>query len=464
MYRTITQVIAIVILILIGSMFFIPVVSDDKFSYGISIDVDMVRRYKILPGDDKPYCVAEKGRYIYVTGIGNNGAVAYIFKIDKDRGYVQKVWNTAREGCEIEFHDCMFIGDYLYIIGIGCANRGDTTWMYLVFNETLALLLKVEENPTSKEDWVHALTSDGEYIYAVGGINGTGGYKAVMVWQWRVEKRKLDLSPISSYTSKNIYGGRPFDIEINPVTNHIWIVGTNRKPYERVFMWSILILDKNLRLVKEFTLEELRGQALTVCFDNRGYAYIGGDDAVIKMDNDGDIMKVQEYRNITFSKSMCLDDYVFMVGDILRPNKTRHQIAVLMDTDLNIVSMKVLHDPTNATSSYFDIGSLAFDGSYIYVAGHEETIRYNNLFEWTVYKLSLRRNGEIITAPPKIINPVSPIFTPSQETHTIPLYTVLVITTVVLIASYVIFRYRVHRKKYPKLSGKRLGRRVANIR
>ncbi|MEM4040784.1 MAG: hypothetical protein QXM83_03075, partial [Ignisphaera sp.] len=330
-------------------------------------------------------------------------------------------------------------------IGIDCQDSRDTSWMFLVFNENLTLLLDVRENPTPKEDWVHAFTSDGEYIYAVGAVNGTGGYKAVMVWQWRVEKRRLwDLRLVSSYTSREIYGGRPFDIEINPITNHLWIVGTNRKPYDKIFMWSIMILDKDLKPVKEYTLlEELQGQALTICFDKHGYAYIGGDDAVIKMDIDGNIVDIRRYTNMTFSKSLCINDLIFMVGDVLKQNRTRHQIAVLMDTNLNILSIKDLHDPTNATSSYFDIGSLAFDGRYIYVAGHEEVIRLENRFGWVIYKLSLKRDGEIITSTPKTISPVVPL-NASQfaQISDILKYITLPIVIIALAVGFIVLRYK----------------------
>ncbi|MEM4682286.1 MAG: hypothetical protein QXR37_02925 [Ignisphaera sp.] len=438
------NILSIVVVIIVLVSLVTTLVSADRDAM-YSIDVEMVRRLKILPGDDKPYCVAERDRFIYVAGIGDNGDVAYVFKMDKDRGYIQKVWNMGRKGCPIELHDCGFIGDKLYVIGIDCQDSRDTSWMFLVFNENLTLLLNVRENPTPKEDWVHAFTSDGEYIYAVGAVNGTGGYKAVMVWQWRVEKRRLwDLRLVSSYTSREIYGGRPFDIEINPITNHLWIVGTNRKPYDKIFMWSIMILDKDLKPVKEYTLlEELQGQALTICFDKHGYAYIGGDDAVIKMDIDGNIVDIRRYTNMTFSKSLCINDLIFMVGDVLKQNRTRHQIAVLMDTNLNILSIKDLHDPTNATSSYFDIGSLAFDGRYIYVAGHEEVIRLENRFGWVIYKLSLKRDGEIITSTPKTISPVVPL-NASQfaQISDILKYITLPIVIIALAVGFIVLRYK----------------------
>lgn len=438
------NILSIVVVIIVLVSLVTTLVSADRDAM-YSIDVEMVRRLKILPGDDKPYCVAERDRFIYVAGIGDNGDVAYVFKMDKDRGYIQKVWNMGRKGCPIELHDCGFIGDKLYVIGIDCQDSRDTSWMFLVFNENLTLLLDVRENPTPKEDWVHAFTSDGEYIYAVGAVNGTGGYKTVMVWQWRVEKRRLwDLRLVSSYTSREIYGGRPFDIEINPITNHLWIVGTNRKPYDKIFMWSIMILDKDLKPVKEYTLlEELQGQALTICFDKHGYAYIGGDDAVIKMDIDGNIVDIRRYTNMTFSKSLCIDDFIFMVGDVLKQNRTRHQIAVLMDTNLNILSIKDLHDPTNATSSYFDIGSLAFDGRYIYVAGHEEVIRLENRFGWVIYKLSLKRDGEIITSTPKTISPVVPL-NASQfaQISDILKYITLPIVIIALAVGFIVLRYK----------------------
>ncbi|MEM4502600.1 MAG: hypothetical protein QXV42_04035 [Ignisphaera sp.] len=438
------NILSIVVVIIVLVSLVTTLVSADRDAM-YSIDVEMVRRLKILPGDDKPYCVAERDRFIYVAGIGDNGDVAYVFKMDKDRGYIQKVWNMGRKGCPIELHDCGFIGDKLYVIGIDCQDSRDTSWMFLVFNENLTLLLDVRENPTPKEDWVHAFTSDGEYIYAVGAVKGTGGYKAVMVWQWRVEKRRLwDLRLVSSYTSREIYGGRPFDIEINPITNHLWIVGTNRKPYDKIFMWSIMILDKDLKPVKEYTLlEELQGQALTICFDKHGYAYIGGDDAVIKMDIDGNIVDIRRYTNMTFSKSLCINDLIFMVGDVLKQNRTRHQIAVLMDTNLNILSIKDLHDPTNATSSYFDIGSLAFDGRYIYVAGHEEVIRLENRFGWVIYKLSLKRDGEIITSTPKTISPVVPL-NASQfaQISDILKYITLPIVIIALAVGFIVLRYK----------------------
>uniref|UniRef100_A0A7C4D2F6 WD40 repeat domain-containing protein n=1 Tax=Ignisphaera aggregans TaxID=334771 RepID=A0A7C4D2F6_9CREN len=438
------NILSIVVVIIVLVSLVTTLVSADRDAM-YSIDVEMVRRLKILPGDDKPYCVAERDRFIYVAGIGDNGDVAYVFKMDKDRGYIQKVWNMGRKGCPIELHDCGFIGDKLYVIGIDCQDSRDTSWMFLVFNENLTLLLNVRENPTPKEDWVHAFTSDGEYIYAVGAVNGTGGYKTVMVWQWRVEKRRLwDLRLVSSYTSREIYGGRPFDIEINPITNHLWIVGTNRKPYDKIFMWSIMILDKDLKPVKEYTLlEELQGQALTICFDKHGYAYIGGDDAVIKMDIDGNIVDIRRYTNMTFSKSLCINDLIFMVGDVLKQNRTRHQIAVLMDTNLNILSIKDLHDPTNATSSYFDIGSLAFDGRYIYVAGHEEVIRLENRFGWVIYKLSLKRDGEIITSTPKTISPVVPL-NASQfaQISDILKYITLPIVIIALAVGFIVLRYK----------------------
>ncbi|MEM1541011.1 MAG: hypothetical protein QW101_01040 [Ignisphaera sp.] len=443
-----------IVIIVLVSLISVLVSADEDTMY--SIDVEMVRRLKILPGDDKPYCVAERDRFIYVVGIGNNGDVAYVFKMDKNRGYIQRTWNIGRKGCPIELHDCRFIGDRLYVIGIDCQDSRDTSWMFLVFDDNLTLLLNIKENHTLKEDWIHAFTSDSEYIYAVGAVNGTGGYKTVMIWQWRVEKRRLwDLRLVSSYTSREIYGGRPFDIEINPITNHLWIVGTNRKPYEKMLMWSIMILDKDLKPVKEHALlEELQGQALTVCFDKHGYAYIGGDEAVIKMDTDGNIVDIRRYTNTSFSKSLCIDDLIFMVGDVLKQNRTRHQIAVLMDTNLNILSIKDLHDPTNATSSYFDIGSLAFDGRYIYVAGHEEVTRFENRFGWVIYKLSLKRNEEIVTSTPKTISSIVSLNTSQfiQIGDVLPYITPLIVV-IVLVVGFIVFRYK-KTKNRSKVRGK----------
>ncbi|MEM4040785.1 MAG: hypothetical protein QXM83_03080, partial [Ignisphaera sp.] len=103
------NILSIVVVIIVLVSLVTTLVSADRDAM-YSIDVEMVRRLKILPGDDKPYCVAERDRFIYVAGIGDNGDVAYVFKMDKDRGYIQKVWNMGRKGCPIELHDCGFIG------------------------------------------------------------------------------------------------------------------------------------------------------------------------------------------------------------------------------------------------------------------------------------------------------------------------------------------------------------------
>lgn len=447
MIRISTALIIIVHILLMMINPVVSVVSEEKNAYSIS--EEWVRRYKIMPGDDKPYCVAEKDNYIYVTGIGNNGNRTYVFKISKDRGYIVKTWNMHIPGCFIELHDCKFIGNYLYVVGIGCSqNTRDDNLLLLIFDENLNVVVRDESNPTLKSDWFHALTTDGNYLYVAGGINGTGGYKREMTWFWRIEKRKIDdLSLINSYTSDKIYGGRPFDIEINPVSNHLWIIGSDRREREKIFLWSILILDgRDLRFLK--TVEPgIEGEALTLCFDKEGYAYVGGDNVIMKLDKNGEIIALKEYKNITFSKSLCLDDMIFVVGDMLRANRTRNQMAMLMNLNLEQLAIKILHDPTNATSSYFDLGSLDYDGKYIYVAGHEETKQYNGSFGWVVYKLALKRNNELITKSITKIKPTTQHILAAENIHNLTYALLFSGISLGIVAGYIVIRRRYKRKR-----------------
>lgn len=391
-----TAVQAILLLLLVLFTISVKIFAMDE---GFDISVDWIKRYKFSFGDDKPYCVAERGSYIYVTGVagvGSPNVITYILKIDKASGRTVKAWSTPGNGCIVELHDCGFIGRYLYVVGTSCAGPGDDGWLMMVFNEDLEPLIKVEENPTRNADWLHALVSDGRYVYIAGAVNGTGGYKRVMTWLWRVEKRDLDLGLVRQYTSSKIYGGRPYDIGLNSVTGDIWVVGADRKPHEKEFLWSILILDKDLNEIK-MVEPEVKGQALTICFDRYGYAYVGGDEAIMKIDSSGSIVSIKHFANTSIVKSICIDNLLFVVGDTLWRDLKRHQIAMLLDTELNILALKDLHNPEKASSSYFDIGSMAIDSANIYVAGYEESIQFNETFCWVLYKLFIKRDGATLT-------------------------------------------------------------------
>jgi len=348
--------------------------------------------------------------YIAVVGIADH--YPYIVLLDRDSGDIVREWIGGEIG---GFYNCVSIGDKLYVVGT-LSPRG----VIYVFDENLNIVKTA--NSINNYTGYKSIIYDGSYIY-IGGesskdVNNDGNIEYI----WLIEKRTVDLNLVSF---KEIYldswkGGFLLDMDVNPVTGDIWVVGRYYVYVNRTEIGHslIAILNNNLNSVKLIDYpvghENYLDWPYGICFDSNGYAYVTGL-GVAKFDLHGKLVAIN--RKLDYSrKILCIGNSIYVF---------RHPFLTVLDNNLNIVDEYVLsrNVDANVTSSFME-GKASFDGKNIYVAGVDRALGWYNL-RIVVYSIA------IVQSPP----PLPPDFIVTTSLAPINITTTFPITTTALVAS-----------------------------
>lgn len=314
--------------------------------------------------DDRPFATCLIEDYIYVVGYDRKtvNAQLRVEKRHKYNGSLVKEWSYNPSSILDDIlYDCTVVNNRLYVTGVinmfSTYGGFESGKLFIAILDKDLNLLKTAEGP--ENTYGISIESDDAYIY-VGGVQRSGIYL-----RWYIEKRDLDLNLI---TSKVYTFERPdnsdylYSISLNPVTNRLWAVGSID-----AIWWGVTILDKNLSILR-IVKSDVSGSAMSVTFDDAGYAYVAGigvksDKSVvgiIKYDPSGS--EVKRIPNYYGSKAFYAngDVYVFYV------NPSRHVVYVY-NRELLLRKTIVLNNSSGCDSSY-TMGRVSTDGMTIYFA------------------------------------------------------------------------------------------------
>jgi len=324
----------------------------------------------------------------YLAVVGDADDRYFVALLNRITGEVVKTY-VGKDGW---LHNCLSIGDSLYVVGYD---------VIYVFDKGLNVLKRVETN------WdLNAISFDGSYLYLAGyiwrDVDGDGNNEHI----WRIEKRTLDLDLVAYrelYKEFKVYKEwerarknahrylRANNIAVNPATGELWAVGHGGLSDKQMsFHYSLLvILDRglNVKTVVEYPwghenyLDGLNG----ICFDDEGNAYVVGGDGVAKFDKNGNIMAVN--RNVGGYKIACVGGRVYVFDNKRVGGYWRHVLYVF-DEKLNLLGELILSEGVEANSFFDHIGGPAFDGKNLYVAGYGGALGEDNI-KIVVYSISL---------------------------------------------------------------------------
>lgn len=324
--------------------------------------------------NDIPFSICEKDSYIYVVGFDYSIETGVfqprIEKRLKSDGSLIKNWTYVPSDYGGLLYDCIIVREKLYAVGVSYSLI-DSNWMLLVLDLDLNLLNYF--NFTGISGAATSIISDQDFLYIAGLV---ANETRTMI---RVEKIRLtDLSISKEYVSNLSEFQEAYSIEINPVSNQIWVVGTT--DFER---WRIEILDKDLSRIK--TIEkEMGASAFSVGFDDEGFSYVVGEGGVIKLDRNGEEIKNYVQRGF-FTKTRLLGNRLYVAGMENVGNYVRQTLYVF-DNELNLLNKTVVSKGIDA-DAIFLTGRMVSDEENLYISGLAY-IGYND-YEWVICSIKV---------------------------------------------------------------------------
>jgi len=291
----------------------------------------------------------------YVIAVGEADSRPFMVIINKDSGNILRTWKGAERGY---FARCSSVEDRLYVAGNRIEN-GYRGIIYL-FNEDFNLVKKED----SKYYKYSSIAFNGQHLYLGG--SGTS--------IWYTERRDLDLTLVDIQKLHTAEDNALHNIEINPVTGELWVVGWYS--HNRILVSLLTILDPQIIGFRKIEYSELHrdhlGYAHSISFDILGNAYVSGtkrsDEPVIaKFDKWGKLINV--IRGVPARQIFAVGDRVYAFGSEHNFKPVKPVLHVL-DLELNVVEKYILSEDQHL-SSYFTYGKPSYDGSNIYVAGYE---------------------------------------------------------------------------------------------
>ena len=341
-----------------------------NITQGITPQLNWVVESNPSAKEDIAYGVCYSDKYIYVVGYDNFlGDPQWRIEMrEKDTGKLVKAWtNNPSKGID-ELSDCIVIGDKLYVVGTDEV-PGDPEWAILLFDLNLTLIKIERSNPSSGGDMANRIVTDGKYLY-IAGYDARPGIET----EWRVEKRRLDLSLERVYVSRG-YGWIE-GIGINPATHQIWIVG-----YIIGARGTVEILDENLNHVKNFTNPYFF--PFGVVFDHEGNGYVYGL-GVIKFDKSGNPLVAKlalSFAGVYINKRLYLLEYSFVSEYIANIELVTREPVYLTSLNKSVVIYREV-----STRGTLPKWKAVFDGQNIYVAG---AVNKSGDYKWLIASISV---------------------------------------------------------------------------
>lgn len=323
---------------------------------------------------DVPFSTCEKDAHIYVVGFDYSAEIdtlqLRIEKRFKNDGSLVKNWTYKASDQGGLLYDCTIVGEKLYAVGTSYSLI-DNNWILLVLDLDLNLLNYV--NLTEMSGAATSVISDQEFLYVAGVTTNETN------WGICIEKIRLsNLSIVKEYVSNLLEFQEAYSIEINPVSNQIWIVGNTNSE-----KWRIEILDKNLTRIKSIEME-IGTSAISVGFDAEGYSYVAGEGGIIKFSKEGEEIKTYTQPAL-FAKTRFLNNRLYVAGGENIENYARHVLYVF-DRELNLLNKTVISRGIDA-DAIFLTGRMASDEENLYISGLAY-VGYND-YEWVICSIKV---------------------------------------------------------------------------
>jgi len=293
----------------------------------------------------------------YVAVVGDVDFRPYVVLLDRADGRVVKEWMSRSAGW---FSGCVSIGGKLYVVGCEWGKG-----IIYVFDSGLNAQARMGRIDESKYT---SIASDGVSLYISGSVmHGSSSH-------WFIEKRDLNGELLAMIRPDTSYDVELNDMNINPATGTLWAVGGCRRNFKNSTF--VAILDRSLREISRIIYPEGHkgyiDYAWSLCFDDRGHAYVGGMKGIAKFNSRGELVAVnREYEESV--KIACIGDYIYAFTYTYDPVEDLYKrILAVLDNNLETIDRYMLSRDIK-TQSYFTKGRPAFDGSIIYVAGWDGT-------------------------------------------------------------------------------------------
>lgn len=382
-YNFISLLITGFLLILVTLSNYISVVE----AQNIAVKINWSVYSSPVSGPSYAHAICETGDHIYIVGSQDHAKYGRIELRSKIDGALLKDW-TSKE--YKYFIDCVIANDRLYVIDLG--------WEIWVFDLNLNLITFTYKNTKGQS---YSIMFYDNYIY-IAGVEHVSYYDG----RWRIEKWRVeDLSFVKEYSSNPTPKyDLIYSIGINPITKQLWVIGFE----DSLINFRIEILDMNLNLikvtgkdeeqhvinslmlsnVKPLYLSKYMPIAMSVDFDEDGYAYVGRHGYIAKYDKYGNKIALKKVPNWpSIDKLLYANNYIYAAASELF-DKYRSHVLYIFDKELNEINKIILNKRTLFNiyeDSYLGAGKMAFDGKNLYIAGSVEKAW---TVMWIIYSLS----------------------------------------------------------------------------
>ena len=310
-----------------------------------------------------------QGGKLYVTGYDSSKTV-FKWKIearDLNSGSPAGSVIAGPEKSWGELLSCAIVGSNLYVAGFHGSGSKEA-WDILVFSPELDL----EARTRSVAGWPFTIMGSENHVY-VGGYEDSV-HEGRLV---RVEKRLVESLELRNVLRLKLAGGddRIFDLEVNPLTGDIWMVGIKER-----FGGFIILASQDFSIRK---IVELPSRAFTIAFDEEGAAYIGMGSGIAKYSPTGSLMRAlkgPETRKLVYANGLLYG------AQNIELNVGRNALIGVYSTGLEpIESLKL---EAGNQRPVFGIGKMAFSDGTIYVAGSARGGERGE--SWAVYAIEAR--------------------------------------------------------------------------
>ncbi len=418
----------------------------DAGAQSLAMRVDWVALSNPTRELDHATAVCEAGDLIYVVGVqgfafDSRGAYLRVEMRFKSNGSIAGYWSP---GFPYPLADCVIVGDRLYAVSWSSAHGIMVSDLSL---SSPAIVVPRGYRPEFGGG-LTAITSHGNHLYVAGFERVGEAYRWIVL--------KLDagnLAFVKKYTSNATFRSEVYSVAVNPVTRHLWVVGGQFFPLYFAGGFRIEILDLDLNLVKVISGDD-RSAALTIGFDEDGYAYLGGvrlvseynmSGFIARYDMNGNEVALKEMPGRMVYKLLYSNGYLYVTTIEYhfeeRTGMPRSKLTLeVFDKNLNDIGRLVLEE--NAIIFPIPFGKMAFNGRSLYIPG-SKIVESEGEWEglWAVYSISI--------SPPELgttTEAYTRVELPSVETqHTttpVPLALLIAVALVAIVVAWLLLTRR----------------------